>query len=129
MDLTLHKLTSLSFSPSLSAHTYTHKERGKRRLRSDQSVTPLVKAPRSLRLSLLTIDVLRPEAEGRSEGLASLCGKPKQELFRELELPESLYSCPFSESNLDRKLALRLPRQDLSVWTLLSLLLPLLSLQ
>jgi len=32
MNLTLHKLTSLS----LSTHTYTHKEGGKRRLRRDK---------------------------------------------------------------------------------------------
>jgi hypothetical protein len=58
---------------------------------------------------LLTIDVLCPVAEGRGEVLFSWCGKSEQELFREMELPESLCSCPFSDSNLDRKLALRLP--------------------
>lgn len=55
------------------------------------------------------IDVLYPVAEGRGKGLFSRCRRSKQELFRELELPESLCNCPFSDSNLDRKLALRLP--------------------
>lgn len=101
----------------------------KGKAKKGQSGTSLVMIPWSVCLSLVTIDVLCPMAEGRSEGLFSRCGKSKPELCRKLELPESLCCCPFSDSHLDRRLALRLPMRDLSVQIPLSLTLPSLFLQ
>lgn len=61
----------------------------------------------------------------QSAGLLYWCRK----LVWELKLSESLCSCSFSASSLDRKLPLWLPKRDLSVHTPLSLTLPSLPLQ
>lgn len=127
MNLSFQKLSPF-YIFFLSTCVYTPgRKKGKEVAREGQLLWPFCNHYGCL--SLLTIDALCPVDEGREEGLFSRCGKSKQELFRELELLESLRSCPFSDILLERKLALRLPGWDLSLQAPLSLKLPSLSLQ
>lgn len=111
MNSTLYKLTSLSSSPSLSTQIYTHHEEGNGRLKRGQSGTLLVIVPWSVNLYLPLM--FCAQWLTTEQGAVLLMQKAQASL--RTEATWVMCSCPFSDSSLDRKLPLRLPKWDLSV--------------